>query len=88
MLESRPRRRSVNARCSQESGEAIKEIAELIGWSESQIAGHLLDRTLPVLKKAYDEGDLLAILSGLRQGTLSIVPEKKLTTGSNENHRP
>ncbi|MDX9861893.1 MAG: hypothetical protein RBS99_13365, partial [Rhodospirillales bacterium] len=56
-------------------------IAEMTGWSQNKIAAHLLERSLPLLKNALGEDDLMSIVRILRDGEFSVTIKPHVHTG-------
>jgi len=81
MSEYQPQNRSLNVRVSLDAGSFIERIADEVGWSQNKIAAHLIERALPVLRRACDEDDLLSIVRILLDGEFSATIKPRARTG-------
>ena len=83
-----PQSRSINARVSPEAGSFIERIAYIVGWSQSKIAGHIIERALSVFRKAYDDDDLLSVVRILRDGEFSVTIKPRVRTARRGGQDP
>jgi len=83
-----PESRSLNIRISTQTGSFIERIADEIGWSQSKIAAQIVERAMPVFRKACDEDDLLSVVRILRDGEFSVTIKPRVRTARRGGQEP